>query len=271
MCQLLGMNCRLPATIDFSLEGFQARGGLTDEHKDGWGIAFFEDHGCRIFLDHQPAAHSALLTAIRAQQIKSRNVLAHIRKATYGEVTLRNCHPFRRELWGQSWIFSHNGDLHNFHPVLNGRFTPEGETDSERAFCFIMQAMVSAFPKATRENPPALAELYALWQNLAEEIAAFGVFNIMLSNGDVLFTHCSTHLAYVERSYPFTSVTLVDSDVSLDLHAHNSQEDRMVVIATRPLTRNENWVSCEQGESLVFRDGQPLLGSHLHAKKCLAA
>ena len=42
MCQLLGMNCNVPTDICFSFAGFRARGGLTDHHRDGWGIAFFE-------------------------------------------------------------------------------------------------------------------------------------------------------------------------------------------------------------------------------------
>ena len=42
MCQLLGMNCNTPTDIVFSFTGFATRGGGTDEHKDGWGIAFFE-------------------------------------------------------------------------------------------------------------------------------------------------------------------------------------------------------------------------------------
>ena len=41
MCQLLGMNCNVPTDICFSFAGFRARGGLTDHHRDGWGIAFF--------------------------------------------------------------------------------------------------------------------------------------------------------------------------------------------------------------------------------------
>ena len=42
MCQLLGMNCNTPTDICFSFTGFQKRGGGTDVHADGWGIAFFE-------------------------------------------------------------------------------------------------------------------------------------------------------------------------------------------------------------------------------------
>ena len=42
MCQLLGMNSRLPASLTLSFSGFARRGGATDHHADGWGIAFFE-------------------------------------------------------------------------------------------------------------------------------------------------------------------------------------------------------------------------------------
>lgn len=56
MCQLLGMNCAAPTDVTFSFTGFAARGGITDHHADGWGIAFFEDKACRLFIDQQASA-----------------------------------------------------------------------------------------------------------------------------------------------------------------------------------------------------------------------
>jgi predicted glutamine amidotransferase len=46
MCQLLGMNCNTPTDVTFSFTGFAQRGGRTDHHADGWGIAFFEGRAC---------------------------------------------------------------------------------------------------------------------------------------------------------------------------------------------------------------------------------
>lgn len=40
MCQLLGMNANTPTDIGFSFTGFHNRGGKTDHHSDGFGIAF---------------------------------------------------------------------------------------------------------------------------------------------------------------------------------------------------------------------------------------
>jgi glutamine amidotransferase len=42
------MNCNIPTDICFSFTGFQKRGGDTDVHADGWGIAFFEGKGVRL-------------------------------------------------------------------------------------------------------------------------------------------------------------------------------------------------------------------------------
>lgn len=65
MCQLLGMNCNTPTDVTFSFRGFAHRGGRTDHHADGWGIAFFEDRGLRHFVDHLPACESPVAELIR--------------------------------------------------------------------------------------------------------------------------------------------------------------------------------------------------------------
>ncbi len=139
------MNCNVPTDICFSFSGFQARGGATDVHSDGWGIAFFEGKGTRLFLDPQPSATSPVAELVRHYPIRSRNVIAHIRKATQGSVGLENTHPFMRELWGRYWIFAHNGNLLEFAPALDGSFIPVGLTDSERAFCWLLQELRRRF------------------------------------------------------------------------------------------------------------------------------
>ena len=66
MCQLLGMNSRLPASLTLSFTGFSQRGGCTDHHADGWGMAFFESEGTRpgkgvrCFVDKESAATSPI-------------------------------------------------------------------------------------------------------------------------------------------------------------------------------------------------------------------
>lgn len=253
MCQLLGMNCNVPTDIVFSFTGFAMRGGRTDTHQDGWGIAFFEGAGVRHFVDHQPAVSSPIADLIKHYPIKSKNVIAHIRKATQGEVNLENCHPFVRELWGRYWVFAHNGDLKAFHPQLDGAYRPVGTTDSERAFCYILQTLRRRFG----DGCPGRDELRPVLAQLVREIAAHGTFNMMLSSGGELWAHCSTNLHYLVRQYPFETALLSDEDVKVDFSEVTTPNDRVAVIVTQPLTTNEQWTAFAQGELKLFVDGLP--------------
>lgn len=250
MCQLLGMNCNIPTDILFSFEGFHRRGGLTDQHADGFGIAFFEGAGCRLFIDDQPSAHSPVAELIRRYPIKSKNVIAHIRKATQGEVTATNCHPFVRHLWGQAWCFAHNGNLDKQKLGRPTHFTPCGDTDSELAFCLLFDALLTRFGDEAPPEPLLRAAL----DEISTEIAQAGTFNYVLSNGDALFAHRSTELHYVERAWPFGKAQLLDCLCEIDFARHNQPDDRMIILATRPLT-NEHWQPLPIGQVSTFRGG----------------
>lgn len=252
MCQLLGMNCNTPTDIVFSFTGFASRGGLTDHHSDGWGIAFFEGSGVRTFVDHQAAIHSPVAELIKQYPIKSQHVIAHIRKATQGRVTLANCHPFVRELWGRYWVFAHNGDLKNFTPTLDGPYRPVGTTDSEQAFCLILQELRRRFGDVL----PRLEDLRAALREIVDGIAAHGTFNMLLSDGSALYTHCSTHLYYIVRQHPFATAKLSDDDLSVDFAQVTTTRDRVAVIVTQPLTTNETWTAYQPGELKIFVDGE---------------
>ncbi len=252
MCQLLGMNCNVPTDIIFSFSGFQARGGQTDVHKDGFGIAFFEGRGVRLFLDPQPSAQSPVAELIRSYPIKSKNVVSHIRKATQGEINLENTHPFVRELWGRYWIFAHNGDLKDFKPELDGSYRPVGTTDSELAFAYIMQELRKTFP-----DYPGSETLFQFMTELTKSIGARGVFNFLFSNGEFLFAHCSTKLSYIVRQAPFSTARLKDREMTVDFSSVTTEIDRVAVIATQPLTDNETWTTLEPGTLWFFRDGIP--------------
>jgi glutamine amidotransferase len=247
------MNCNVPTDIVFSFTGFAHRGGRTDTHHDGWGIAFFEGAGVRHFVDHQAAVASPIAELIKRYPIKSLNVVAHIRKATQGQVALENCHPFVRELWGRYWVFAHNGDLKDFDPTLDGPYRAVGNTDSERAFCFLLQQLRERFG----DTPPALPALRAAIGDLVAVIARHGTFNMMLSDGTALFAHCSTKLCYVVRRYPFTAACLADEDLSVDFSQVTTPDDRVAIIVTTPLTTNEQWIEFAPGELKVFVDGLP--------------
>jgi len=250
MCQLLGMNCNTPTDVVFSFTGLRTRGGVTDEHGDGWGIGFFEGPGCRLFIDTRPSAHSAVAELVQRYPIRSMNVIAHIRKATQGNVALQNTHPFMREMWGENWLFAHNGDLKRVatHP---GCHRPVGNTDSERAFCLILNTLQARFDKQ-----PPLAELHTTLCRISAALAKEGVLNYLLSNGEYMFVHGATQLSYIVRRSPFGPAHLIDQDVTVDFRELTTPHDVVTVIATVPLTDNETWTRIRPRELLVFRHGE---------------
>jgi glutamine amidotransferase len=250
MCQLLGMNANTPTDVMFSFTGLATR---ADEHKDGFGIGFFEDKGVRVFIDHASARHSAIAELVKTYPIHSDNVIAHIRKATQGRVALENTHPFVRELWGRYWVFAHNGDLKSFHPRLHAAFRPVGDTDSERAFCWLMQELSKA-----HAGVPEIGELSCTLAELVPELHRHGTFNMLLSNGRALWAHASTHLHWLVRQHPFRAASLKDEDVRVDFAHATTPDDRVAVIATEPLTHDEAWTAFQPGELRVFVDGAPL-------------
>ncbi len=252
MCQLLGMNANTPTDVMFSFTGLATR---ADEHGDGFGIAFFEDRGLRLFVDHYGAQKSPVAELVKGYPIKSGNVIAHIRKATQGRVALENTHPFVRELWGRYWVFAHNGDLKGFAPRLHGAFRPVGDTDSEHAFCWLMQELAKA-----HASVPGIDELTATLRELMPTPAAHGTFNMLLSNGQALWAHASTHLHWLVREHPFGAATLADEDLSVDFAALTSARDRVAVVATEPLTAGECWTAMARGELRVFEHGAPRAG-----------
>jgi glutamine amidotransferase len=251
MCQLLGLNANTPTDVMFSFTGFATR---AEEHKDGFGIAFFEGAGARLFVDAQSARTSPVAEMVRRYPVRSENVIAHIRKATQGHVALENTHPFVRELWGRYWVFAHNGDLKGFHPRLHGAFRPVGGTDSERAFCWLMQELAKA-----HASVPPIAELTATLRELAPIAAKHGTFNFMLSNGQALWAHCSTQLHYIVREAPFSVAHLQDEDISVDFADATTPDDRVALVVTEPLTRNETWTAFAPGELKVFVAGAPVV------------
>ena len=250
MCQLLGLNANTPTDVMFSFTGFST---WAEEHKDGFGIAFFEGAGVRLMVDAQSARSSPVAEMVRRYPIKSDNIVAHIRKATQGRVALENTHPFVRELWGRYWVFAHNGDLKDFSPRLHGAFRPVGGTDSERAFCWLMQELAKA-----HAHLPSVPELSATLRELTPRAAARGTFNFMLSNGQALWAHCSTRLHHLVRQHPFVRASLHDDDVTVDFAKLASERDRVAIVVTEPLTRDETWLAFAPEELRVFVDGAPL-------------
>ncbi|UDF03836.1 class II glutamine amidotransferase [Asticcacaulis sp. AND118] len=251
MCELLGMSANVPTDIRFSFTALAKRGGATGPHADGWGISFYEQKGCRNFHDPNPSATSELAALMRNYPIKSKTVIAHVRKANRGRVALENTHPFTRELWGRAWTFAHNGQLKGVKALPLSFFRPIGTTDSEHAFCWILDQLVRKY----MDYPPARV-LDKEVKRLFGELRKMGVFNALLTDGRSLYASCTKKLTYIQRRAPFGQATLIDEDMVVDFAQETTPDDKVIIIATQPLTHDEVWTPIEPGSSLIFRSGE---------------
>lgn len=250
MCELLAMSANVPTDVRFSFAALSQRGGATGAHTDGWGISFYEQKGCRSIHDPNPSAHSELARFIKSYPIKSLMVIAHVRKANRGRVALENTHPFSRELWGYAWSFAHNGQLNGIKQRAHSFYASIGTTDSEHAFCWLLDRLREQYP--TRPSDQKLAKAIA---DLFADLRTLGVFNALLSDGRALYASCSTKLCYIERCAPFGQASLIDEDMEVDFAQETTPDDRVVVLASTPLTRNETWTHVPPQTTLVARKG----------------
>jgi glutamine amidotransferase len=125
-----------------------------------------------------------------------------------------------------------------------------GQTDSERAFCWLMQELAKS-----HASVPSVNELSNTLCELVPQIAQHGTFNFLLSNGQALWSHASTNLHYVLRKHPFSRATLSDEDLSMNFAEHTRETDRVAVVVTQPLTTDESWVAFEPGLLYTFEGG----------------
>lgn len=251
MCELLGMSANVPTDIRFSFSGLMQRGGRTGPHSDGWGIAFYEGRGCRTFHDPNASADSEIAQLIRNYSIKSLTVVCHIRRANRGRVMLENTHPFTRELWGRVWTFAHNGQLRGIKKRELNYYQPVGTTDSEYAFCWLLDQVRSRWV-----NPPKRhTTLWRMLKKLCQELNDLGICNLLFSDSRHLYAFCSNHLCWLTRCAPFGEARLIDDDVTVDFAKETTPRDIVTVIATHPLTNNETWTIMQPDEFVVFREG----------------
>jgi predicted glutamine amidotransferase len=305
MCQLLGMNCARPTDFTFSFTGFSQRGGNTDKHRDGWGLAFYEGRGVRTFHDSAPCATSPIANFVKQYPSKTLNMVSHIRYATQGGVALENVHPFQREMWGIQWIFAHNGDVPKFktrpsssstddsnqHNPPQASITPHspwlgdvkgervynsvGDTDSEAVFCAILNALRAKFDHLPT-MPVLYEEINRLTNQIVEGEEQSTIFNFLLACGEhVQFAYSWpgarpgsdvwNGLFYTIREPPFKMVSLMDCDSCIDFSEFCNDDDRVAVVATAPLTTDEAWIEVQRGQLVMFDEGKP----HIAPEQCL--
>jgi glutamine amidotransferase len=266
MCELFAMSSTVPATVNYSLERFARHGGLTHANRDGWGISYFEQGDVRLIKEPTPASDSPWVRFIAERNLQSHCVIAHVRWATQGGAALENTHPFERELGGRRHVFAHNGSLNEVEralPFESGRFRPIGATDSEHAFCVLLQRLAPLWDGAA--VAPALEARLETVARFAAEAKALGAANFLYSDGEVLFAH--GHRRRYEEKGRMTEprppglhmlcqrCAGADPEVVCDGLTVSVPEREVVLLASVPLTDGP-WVPLPEGAVVALEAGR---------------
>ncbi len=262
MCELLAIAARFPTTVRLSLDELARHGGETGPHGDGWGIALLEGRDALLVRDPSPAARSPWVRFVEDHQPRASIAIAHVRKATRGAPKLSNTQPFTRELGGRTHVFAHNGDLPGIErdgrfPAR--RFRPIGETDSEHAFCALLERLA---PLVDERGPRADAERLARIRAFSAELRTLGPANFLYSDGDLLVAHAHRRtqkdgamrapgLHVLCRTCAASTDAVPLAGVSID----RAVRQRVALVASVPLSA-EAWEPLADGEIAVLREGR---------------
>ena len=247
MCELFAMSSRVPTDARASLAAFARHGGLDGHHKDGWGIAYYAEEDVRLVKEAEPASYSACVQFLQEHPFTSGVVVSHIRRATQGRITMKNSQPFARALGGRMHVFAHNGDLHleALRAKLPLRhFEPIGDTDSEYAFCALLERM-----RALRRHGGVapLHERLAAVARFAAHLRTLGPANFLYADGDALFIHA-------HRRSPGAGAAPRPPGLHL-LQRRCAPEQSVVLAASVPLTGERGWEALSEGELVAAQGG----------------
>lgn len=251
MCELLGLCFNLPMRPTFSFKKFfQA----SEDNPDGWGLAFYPDESSQVFKEPLPVRKSDLFAfLLNFKRIESRIFVGHVRKTSGSAVCYKNTHPFSRELNGHDFVFAHNGDLKNFRSLPLGPFRPIGDTDSEHAFCHILEYIEARGIKAWNK------ESYGWMAEKFKQINALGNFNCLLTDGTRLFCYTDKigykPLYYLRRISPFAEPPEEEEGEHVARDGANDLNQFGYIVSSIPLTDEDGWIRFNPGELVVFANG----------------
>jgi glutamine amidotransferase len=189
---------------------------LSREHPDGWGIAL---HDTDWTIERDTSCADACARFATLADRPGHVIIAHVRKATVGPVSLDNTHPFRRG----RFVFAHNGTL---DPAPLAPLTaPEhlagiaGDTDSERLFAFLL-TQIDATGSVARGLAAAVAVIHGVT----------GTANFLLSCGEHLYAHRFGRSLFVAHR---AGVALVASEPLTDEPWHELPDRTLLELEPR--------------------------------------
>lgn len=248
MCRLLGVIANKPVDLRFSLvEGPNTVMSMSHWNPDGWGVGWYRDDGTPVVIKEPTLAAASNRYHRTAAEGRSRIFIAHVRRATTGELSYENCHPFTKD----NWIFAHNGSVEDYESLMEclteaHRKSIMGETDSEILFHWLLQ------------NIEACDSVIDGVKAAIEEIRSYTAINFLLSDGERMYayreakTSTDYYTLYWLVRYPTSPGPLEarSNEVKVLLESKAMRGEKAVLVCSEKLT-DEPWKEIPLGDLLV--------------------
>lgn len=266
MCRLYGFRSVIQSQVHSSLVASeQSFMQLSHDHPDGWGVAYYLDDAPHIVKSESTAVDDALFQRVGGI-VASQTVLAHLRKATSGERSITNTHPFQ---YGH-WVFAHNGHLTHFKELrqkLLQQIPPQlsrfimGDTDSEVIFYLILAHLQKyrLLPRAQQVQPVigAVAEALRLLMDIVGEFSREDAnpernyLTFMLSNGPILLAHHGgKHLHYSTYKSRCPDRFHCESFSAVCEAPEAGKAVNHLIFSSQPIVGENIWQAMQPGEIL---------------------
>ena len=236
MCELFGVSSGKKIYLNELLREFFSHGL---DHPHGWGMAFF--YGNAVSLEKQPetSCKSSYLKQRLRAEMQADKMIAHIRLATRGTMNYENTHPFvMRDDCSRTWTLAHNGTVFECDALEPFVHRQQGQTDSERILCYIID-MVNAAQKQ-KGGMLARAERFHLLDRILCRISPENKLNLLLYDGELLYVHTNYKSSLYHR-----------------------QKDGAAVISTRPLDQDA-WEPVPMNTLLAYQNGNLIFSGTDH-------
>jgi predicted glutamine amidotransferase len=217
MCRVFGCVAAEPVSIRHEL--IEAENPLirqSEDHDSGWGMAAYERaDGREPNLVRFPEAAYADGDFLQATAMRARIFNVHVRRATMGDLSAANTHPFCLGCY----TLGHNGTIIRYPRLLApGMRRPGGDTDSEHFFNLLMNGY----------DPGAPVDSLRRAIGRTVECSPFSGLNILFSDGERLFAY---RLGLFELHWlARPGQLLVSTEVVTDEPWHSVQQDVLLTL-----------------------------------------
>lgn len=273
MCRLFGFRSVIPSQVHRSLlAADNALGVQSDRHPDGWGVAFYVDGAPHVTRSPLTALGDTLFHRLSGV-VSSQTVLAHVRKATQGQINVLNCHPFQ---YGR-WTCAHNGDIPNFPekreallqdvaPRLRGYVL--GDTDSELIFFLLLSRLAELGPLSEEHSIEnvflALRRTVARIREICDDERHSAILTLVMTDGRCLVATRGGRELFLSTYKQRCSDRETCESLSPECEAP-SQTGRVnhFIVASEPLQGENVWLELEPGAIVGVDQRMQVLRGHV--------